>query len=97
MRLMEGAQQVLAALQVHARFSAHCGVHLGQQRRRDLNNRYAPHENRRQKTAHVAADTAAESHHDARPIRAPGQHLVGQGFQHGQALVRLPAREVQNL
>jgi len=75
---MEGADQVLAAHQIHARLPADSGIHLGEKRSGNLQHRDPAHENCGQKAAHIVDDAAAIGDHHARPIRAARHHLLGE-------------------
>lgn len=93
---MKAADQVLAAHQVHARLAARRRIHLRQQRRWNLNHRNAAHEDRRQKSAHVRDDAAAEPDHNAGPVGLLLQHLSGEFFHRAQALFAFAPREKQD-
>ena len=77
---MEAADQVLAADEVHAGLAADRGVHLRQQRGRNLHDRDAAHEDRREESGHVVDDAAAERDHHAGAVAAAPHHLLGQRF-----------------
>ena len=96
-RLMEAADQVLAGDQVDAGLAADGGVHLRQQRGRNLQHRNAAHEDRGQKSGHIVDDAAAECDHDARAIGAVRDHLFRHGFERRQSFVRFAAGEEQHI
>ena len=86
-RLMEAADQVLAADQVYAGLAADGGIHLCQQRRGHLHHRNATHENGGEESSHIADDAAPERDHDAGAIAAAVRHLFGRTFDTHQPLL----------
>ena len=86
-RLVEAADQVLAADEVHAGLAADRGVHLGEQGGRDLEHGNAAHEDGGQEAGHVVDDAAAESDHHARAVGAALHHLLGKLLHGRQALL----------
>ena len=97
MGLVEGAEEVFAAGEIDAGFATNGGVDLGEEGGGDLDDRNAPHEDRREETAHVATDAAAEGDDDAGPVGATGEHLVGEGFDDAEALIGFAAGIVEHL
>ena len=79
-RLVEGTEEVFAALEVDAGFAADGGVHLSEESGGDLNDGDAAHEDGGEKAADVSADAAAEGDDNARTVCATGEHLVGEGL-----------------
>ena len=73
-RLVEGAGQVLAGLQVHAGLAADAAVHLRQQRGGHLHEGHAAHRDRRGEAGEVAHHAAAERDHRRAPVEPGGQH-----------------------
>ena len=96
-RLMEAADQVLAADQVDAGLAADGRVHLGQQRGGDLEHRDAAHEDGRQEAGHVVDDAAAEGDHHAGAVAAQFDHALRQLLHGLQALVLFAAGQEQDL
>ena len=94
-RLVEAADQVLAADQIDAGLAADGGVHLGEQRGGDLQDGDAAHEDGGQEAAHVVDDAAAESDHHAGAIGAELHHLLGQLLDGREALLIFAARQVE--
>ncbi len=94
--LVEGAKEVFAALEVDAGFAADGGVDLSEEGGGDLDDGDASHEDGREEAADVAADASAEGDDDAGAVRAPGEHLVGEGFEDAEAFVGFAAGEVKD-
>lgn len=94
--LVEGAEEVLAALEVDAGFAADGGVDLGKESGGDLDDGDAAHEDGGEEAADVAADAAAEGDEDAGSVCAAGEHLVGEGFENAEAFVGFAAGEVED-
>ena len=67
-RLIEGADQVLAERVVHADLAADRAVHLREQRRRHVDERDAAQVGRRREAGHVADDAAAEGDERRRAV-----------------------------
>ena len=67
-RLVEGADQVLAERMIDADLAADRAVHLRQQRRRHVHERDAAQVGGRRETGHVADDAAAERDERRRAI-----------------------------
>ena len=84
-RLVEGADQVLAARGVDAGLAADAGIHLGQQGGRDLHEGQAAQRGGGGEAGEVADHAAAERDHRRAALDAGGQQPVdeadiGAGF-----------------
>ena len=88
-RLVKGADQVLALVQVHAGLAAHRTVHLGEQRGRYLHKRNTAQVDRGEKPGHVADHAAAQGKHSVAAIKAALGEFAGQCADGGQVLARL--------
>jgi len=93
--LVKAPHQILARDQIHSGLAAYRGVDLRQQRRGNLNQRHAAHENRGEESADVIDDAATEGDHDARTIGAGGRHFLGETLDFRQALVAFATRKKQ--
>src|SRR6476660_5979897 len=60
--LMEGANQVFAAAQIHSGLAADAGIHLRHHSGRDLYNRDAAHKNCGEKTGAIAHNSATKGY-----------------------------------
>src|ERR1019366_7843314 len=96
-RLVEAADQGLAADQIYRGLAADGGLRPRPQGGRDLQDRDAAHEDRGQKSAHVVDDAAAVSDHHAGAVGAELQHLLGQLFHVYEALLIFAARQVEHV
>ena len=76
LRLMEGADEILAAAGVDAGLAADGGIDLRQQRRRHLHDAHAAPDDRRCEAGEVADDAAAERDDDVVPLDARGEDAV---------------------
>ncbi len=77
-RLMKRADKVFACLQIDAGLAADGRVNLCQQSCRNLHHRNATHESRREESADIADDSAAESEQYRVTICACAHHLFRQ-------------------
>ena len=75
-RLVEGADQILAARRIHGCLSAYGGIDLRQQCRRHLYKTHAALHQAGGKAAHVADDAAAERDQHVAPVGAAPQQPV---------------------
>jgi L-aspartate oxidase len=94
---MKRPDEILSRYQVCSRLPSDRRVHLRQQGCWNLYHRHAAHENRRQKSAQVPDDTAAEGDHQARAVRPGFDHLLRQALDGGHSLVLFPAWKKQRL
>jgi hypothetical protein len=88
-RLVEGADQILAAGVVDPGLAAHGRVHLGEQSRRHLHEGHTPLVSGRCKSGHVTHDTAAQGHDGAIPSEPVGYQHIENARDVGEGLVRL--------
>ena len=86
---MEGADQVLALRGVDAGLAADRGIHLREQRGRDLHEAHAAAQDRRGKAGEVADHAAAERHDEIAALEAQLEQALAQGLEHAEALRRL--------
>ena len=91
-RLVEGADQVLALRRVDPGLAAHAAVHLGQQRRRHLDEGQAAQRGRGGETREVANHPAAQRDHRGPPLDACVQQPVHHAAIARHALGRLARR-----
>ena len=96
-RLVKAADQILAGRQIHSGFSANGRIHLPQQRRGNLDQGNAAHEDCSQKARDIGDDSAAHRDHQASAVRALLNHLFGQRFHFRQSLARFAARKQEHL
>ena len=92
-RLVEGADQVLAARRVDGGLAADRGVDLGQQRGRDLHEVDAALVDRRREAGEVADHPAAEGDDQVAAVQLQRQQRVAERFQAGEALGLLARRD----
>ncbi len=95
--LVESADQVLAALEVHPGLTADSRIHLRQQRSGNLQHRNPAHVDGGQKARHVVDHTAAESDHQARTVAPAQHHLLGEHFDRSQPFSLFAAGIEQDL
>ena len=91
--LVEGADHVLAERVVDAGLAADRGVHLGEQRRRQLHEVDAALVARRGEARHVADDAAAEGDDGAAPVEPLAEQRLVDPFERLEVLVRLALGE----
>ncbi len=84
---MKAADEVLAFGQVHAGLAADGRINLREERRGHLDIGNAAHENRGEKSAHVAHDAAAQRDQQRAAIAARRNHLAQQLLHAGHGLV----------
>ena len=92
-RLVEGADQVLAAWVVDPGLAADRGVHLREQRRRHLHVVHASLVAGRRETGDVADDPAAERRHASIPVHPVLDERVEDARQRVEGLVLLAVRQ----
>ncbi len=92
-RLVEGADKVLALRRIDASLAADGGIHLRQQRRRDLHEANTAAQDRRRKSGEVADDAAAQRHDEITALQAQLKQALAQGLQLVEALSRLARRQ----
>ena len=88
-RLIERADEVFALGQINAGLAADRGIHLREQRGRDLAQRHTAQEGRRRKAGDVADNTAAERDDQILAGHAGGQQIMVNTFDRGKLLVLL--------
>ena len=88
-RLIERADEVFALRQINAGLAADRGIHLREQRGRDLAQRHATQEGRRGKAGDIADNTAAERDDQILAGHAGGQQIMVNAFDRGKLLVLL--------
>ena len=93
---MEQADRVLAAGQVDAGLAADRGVHLGEQRRRELHELDAAQEAARGEAAEIADAAAAEGEKPAVALAAGREHRVPQPLGRRDRLRLLPLLHLQD-
>jgi hypothetical protein len=92
-RLVERADEILAARVVHSCFATHRRIHLREEGRRYLHERNAALITGRSETGHIANDTAAERHDRAITPKAIRDEDVQNARDSSQGLVRLTVRQ----
>ena len=92
-RLIESADQVLAARGIHRRLSAHRRIHLRQQCGRHLHETHAALHQAGRQPAHVSDHAAAECNQRIAPVRSARQQPVQHTFEVGEALGLLARRQ----
>ena len=88
-RLVECADEVFALGQINAGLAADRGIHLREQRGRNLAQRYAAQEGRGRKAGNVADNTAAERDNQVLAGHACRQQIVVNALDRGELLVLL--------
>ena len=96
-RLVEGADQVLAARMVDAGLAADGGVHHREQRRRQLHDRDAALVGGRREARDVADHAAAEGEHQAVAVEPRGDQRVDDERDVAERLLLLAARQHADL
>ena len=86
-RLMEGANQILAARVVDAGLASNRGIHLRQEGRWHLSIGDAPLIARRREPGHIAHNSAAQGDHRAVPAEAVGHQHVEESRDVRECLV----------
>src|SRR5438445_8647952 len=81
-RMMKCPNQILAQLDVHARFPADCAIDHCQQGRRNLNVRNATMKNRSDKSRNIADYAAAEPKNKRCSIKVGCNHFVANVLDH---------------
>src|SRR5580704_5000243 len=94
---MKCADEILAGLEVDAGLAADGRVHLRQQCGRDLYDWNSAHEDRCEKRADIADNSATESQQNRLPIGPGAHHLLGKLFQLRQRLRALSIRHDEEL
>ena len=92
-RLVEGADQVLAAGMIDAGLAADGGIHLGEQRGRQLHDRDAALVGRGREARDVADHAAAEREHRPVAVDAGPDQRVDDGGDVAERLLLLAARQ----
>ncbi len=90
---MERADEVLALRRIDAGLAADGGVHLRQQRGRDLHEAHAAAQDRRRKAGEVADDAAAQRDDEIAAFEAELEQALAQRLQLAKALGRLARRQ----
>ncbi len=93
---MKTSDQVFAAAKIDACFAAGCRIYLGQERRRNLQDGNAAHEDSREEAAHIRYDPTAETNYNTGPVSAPLRHLFREPLEVGQPLVTFATFEPKN-
>ena len=88
-RLIERADEVFALGQINTGLAADRGIHLREQRGRNLAQRHTAQEGRRGKAGDVADNTAAERDNQILAGHAGGQQIMVNAFDRGKLLVLL--------
>ena len=92
-RLVEGADEVLALRQVDGRLAADRAVDLGDERRRDVDDRHPAQVDRGQEAGRVAERTAADRHDRLAPLDPQAARALAASLDETEALGRLALRE----
>jgi hypothetical protein len=90
---MEGADQVLALGRVDPGLAAHRGIHLGQERGRDLHEAHPTAHQAGRQTGKIADHATAEGHDEAAALQPHLQEALAQARQSGEALGRFAGRQ----
>ena len=79
---MEGADQVLPMARVDPRLAADGGIHLGEQRGRNLDEAHAAPNTRRREAGEIADDAAAERHDEIAALQPCREDRVANRLEH---------------
>ena len=93
---MEAANQIFAAAQIDTCFASDSRVDLGEERRGDLQDRDAAHEDSREEASDIGDNASAEANDEAAAVGAAFHHLLGEIFDVGEPLFGFAGRQKEN-